>query len=261
MTAHKRTAAGQHRVLECPVCLSEQLTESDVVRPFNCAHLVCSDCDAKLHQRTDLRCPTCRSPREGYTTSDADLQARINHAGDRDAADFELANEIDGGDPRLAIMQLLGIARSDTNSQVQAMDLGGGRLVIFPMGANAAGNGMRGAAAVAAAEPPVPDLYYDPGTGAFTPPRPPNATRSPVVPRAPRRQSMSDDAPRYRSIGPDNDVAYNLASPVPRRRLSVTYMTNERLRELHGTADAARQAFNNLSHVDIQGFRRLISTD
>jgi len=231
MAAHKRTAEGQHRVLECPVCLNEQLTESDVVRPFSCAHLVCSHCDAALHQRADLRCPTCRSPREGYTTSDADLQARINHAGDRDAADFELANETDGGDPRLAMMQLLGIARSDTNSQVQAMDLGGGRLIVFQMGA-----------------------------GAFTPPRPPNATRSPVAPRAPRRRSMAVDAPRHRSIG-ESDNHEAPASPAPRRQRSVTYMTNERLRELHGTADVARQAFNNLSHVDIQLFRSLISTD
>ncbi len=67
---------------ECPVCMEcigdEACegggTDGDRV-VFPCGHLVCASCNAGMLLRDDHRCPTCRTPRGGFTREMADASA------------------------------------------------------------------------------------------------------------------------------------------------------------------------------------------
>ena len=49
---------------ECPVCYSRlERTKSFA---FPCGHAVCTQCNVRMVQTANNRCPTCRVPREGY---------------------------------------------------------------------------------------------------------------------------------------------------------------------------------------------------
>ena len=65
----------------CVVCL-EQLGGSHRACSFQCAHFLCTDCDARLRRIGDHRCPTCRAPRIGYSTQDAEQAAAARFAPD-----------------------------------------------------------------------------------------------------------------------------------------------------------------------------------
>jgi len=74
------------RELECPVCMSA-ITEDDVAT-FPCGHVVCGGCDRRLMETGHLRCPTCRTVREGCSDAEANLAARaraIQDAGPEEA--------------------------------------------------------------------------------------------------------------------------------------------------------------------------------
>jgi hypothetical protein len=71
----RRQTRSQTAKHECPVCLAEKLTETDIAFSFHCGHHVCSSCDLKLIQRDDLRCPTCRAVRQGHTEVEAEQAA------------------------------------------------------------------------------------------------------------------------------------------------------------------------------------------
>lgn len=74
---------------DCPVCLNPlprarraaagRRTEGARVVAFPCGHVICSTCDAEMERRNFHACPTCRTPRAGYSRSDVDLasQARV----------------------------------------------------------------------------------------------------------------------------------------------------------------------------------------
>ena len=105
MQTRKRKRASS-RTTECPICL-EPFTKEDLSFAFGCIHGVCHSCDNALKNRGDLRCPTCRTPRNGVSSADAEAAAvRIapvpDHAAGGDGAmiyfpihaEFTLTNEL-----------------------------------------------------------------------------------------------------------------------------------------------------------------------
>lgn len=64
---------------ECPVCMdcigdAGGGTDGDRVL-FPCGHFVCGSCNDGMLRRDDHRCPTCRTPRDGFTVEMADASA------------------------------------------------------------------------------------------------------------------------------------------------------------------------------------------
>ncbi|MAQ22653.1 MAG: hypothetical protein CMK83_00380 [Pseudomonadales bacterium] len=54
---------------DCCVCLEPINSDNPVVWP--CGHRICAACDARMRAHQLHTCPTCRTPREGYTTESA----------------------------------------------------------------------------------------------------------------------------------------------------------------------------------------------
>ena len=74
---HQRAMEQPNMSEECPVCMEpypqDARTESRLgVRSFQCEHALCRTCDGRLRNREDHRCPLCRAPRKGMTTSQAE---------------------------------------------------------------------------------------------------------------------------------------------------------------------------------------------
>lgn len=65
----------------CAVCL-EHLSGAQRGCSFQCAHVLCADCDARLERIGDHRCPTCRAPRIGYSAQEAERAAAARFAPD-----------------------------------------------------------------------------------------------------------------------------------------------------------------------------------
>lgn len=81
--SHQRAAEDPTMADECPVCLdafpTNAVTKARLaVRSFQCDHLLCRTCDGKVRQSEDHRCPTCRSPRKGMTTEQAEPRTDRN---------------------------------------------------------------------------------------------------------------------------------------------------------------------------------------
>lgn len=84
---------------ECPVCLEAmtQRTESrNAAFVFPCAHRVCGQCNDRLLQRNDLKCPLCRKPREGISEEAANRAAEFRALVDR--AEDDGVGGVDAGD-------------------------------------------------------------------------------------------------------------------------------------------------------------------
>lgn len=54
---------------DCSVCLEPIGADNPVVWP--CGHRICATCDARMRSHQLHTCPTCRTPREGYTVQSA----------------------------------------------------------------------------------------------------------------------------------------------------------------------------------------------
>ena len=54
---------------DCSVCLEPIGADNPVVWP--CGHRICAACDARMRSHQLHTCPTCRTPREGYTVESA----------------------------------------------------------------------------------------------------------------------------------------------------------------------------------------------
>ena len=62
---------------ECPICMDvivDGQTNNDRV-VFPCGHSICIVCNQGMIRRNDHRCPTCRTPRDGFTRAMADASA------------------------------------------------------------------------------------------------------------------------------------------------------------------------------------------
>ena len=54
---------------DCSVCLEPIGAENPAVWP--CGHRICAACDARMRSHQLHTCPTCRTPRDGYTAESA----------------------------------------------------------------------------------------------------------------------------------------------------------------------------------------------
>lgn len=100
---------------ECPVCLTERLTKNDIVFAFSCGHHVCSECELKLVQRNDLRCPTCRAVRQGHTESEAEAASTYRaHSDAHSDTDIVSLDQLlaSGGNGQLNAMVVMNIGPS-----------------------------------------------------------------------------------------------------------------------------------------------------
>ena len=59
----------QDTQIECPICMNT--TQTGHQYAFPCGHLICNTCNANMIHHRDNRCPSCRQPREGFTTETA----------------------------------------------------------------------------------------------------------------------------------------------------------------------------------------------
>lgn len=73
----RQRASETEQECQCPVCL-DSFTKNDLVFAFRCCHGLCPACNEEMQTRSDLRCPTCRQPRHGVTSDEAEAAARRN---------------------------------------------------------------------------------------------------------------------------------------------------------------------------------------
>jgi len=74
----------------CTICF-ESFTEEQSASSFQCAHTLCVSCDNRLSSVGDHRCPTCRSPRIGFSAAAAASAANSRFAAARTELDHESA--------------------------------------------------------------------------------------------------------------------------------------------------------------------------
>ena len=54
---------------ECPICYCS--VKRTKMFAFPCGHSVCAECNIKMVQTANNRCPTCRTPREGFNSENS----------------------------------------------------------------------------------------------------------------------------------------------------------------------------------------------
>jgi len=120
---------------ECPVCMTGYTCGTRTERArvaFPCGHSVCRTCDANMRRRNFHSCPTCRTPREGFSQTQVDLAARARTLADAEADDT--ASEVTawaiqiGGNQR-AFEEFL---QSHPPSAVRPRQGGGWHVMFFP---------------------------------------------------------------------------------------------------------------------------------
>lgn len=114
---------------ECPVCLTERLTKHNIAFVFNCGHHVCSVCDLKLIQRNDLRCPTCRAVRQGYTEDEAEVAS--THRANADAHSDALLGT---NAPIVTLTQLIASGASGGPNAIVVMNIPSSSVLDFEQG-------------------------------------------------------------------------------------------------------------------------------
>ena len=75
---------------ECPVCFmpyTRGLRTERARSVFPCGHAVCRACDANMMRRNFHSCPTCRTPREGFSQEEVDLAAHARAVQDAETDD------------------------------------------------------------------------------------------------------------------------------------------------------------------------------
>lgn len=73
---------------ECPVCMTAYGRSARTERArvvFPCGHAVCRACDGNMRTRGFHSCPTCRTPREGFSQAQVDLAAQARTLADAEA--------------------------------------------------------------------------------------------------------------------------------------------------------------------------------
>lgn len=79
MRKRRHTAGPSERdAVECPICYST-LTARTEKRPFQCNHVMCATCHARMLDEDDHRCPECRAPRVGFSRDEAEPDPARNH--------------------------------------------------------------------------------------------------------------------------------------------------------------------------------------
>jgi hypothetical protein len=77
--------SGRNAERSCPVCMEAPRTEHEWFC-FPCGHGICAECNDKMITRRFLACPTCRTPREGFSERQVEAanQARVDTDAFRD---------------------------------------------------------------------------------------------------------------------------------------------------------------------------------
>ena len=136
---------GREADAECPVCFNplprreraggrsggsggNGRTERSRVA-FPCGHVVCSTCDSEMARRNFHSCPTCRTPRAGYSQSDVDLASRVRVMADR-VAEEGYGDGAAGVETRFGQHPTIFHALVEQRAQA-ARDRGGGWTVMF----------------------------------------------------------------------------------------------------------------------------------
>lgn len=138
--ATARCAAGNDKgdEDECPVCMvaygrGERTERSRAV--FPCGHAVCAACDDKLRARRFFACPTCRTPREGFSREEVDRAAQARTLDDAALDGTGIAGwevQIQAGDAATFEDFLRARAQQPQQQQrPQASGSGGGWRVMF----------------------------------------------------------------------------------------------------------------------------------
>ena len=70
--------------MDCPICMSSIVEDTESSRKFPCGHVLCAACDDNMVMRNQHRCPMCRKPRQGFTEAEANQAAEDEVQMDRE---------------------------------------------------------------------------------------------------------------------------------------------------------------------------------